>query len=48
LVADEIEIAPSAAAATVPVWNGLAADGAISISSATNKYYRKVKVSNLM
>ena len=25
-----------------------AADGAISISSATNKYYRKVKVSNLM
>ena len=23
-------------------------DGAISISSATNKYYRKVKVSNLM
>ena len=24
------------------------ADGAISISSATNKYYRKVKVSNLM
>jgi len=25
LVADEIEIAPSAAAATVPVWNGFAA-----------------------
>ena len=25
-----------------------AADGALSISSATNKYYRKVKVSNLM
>jgi hypothetical protein len=24
------------------------ADGAISISSATNKYYRKVKVANLM
>ena len=24
------------------------ADGAISISSATNKYYRKVKVTNLM
>jgi len=23
-------------------------DGAISISSATNRYYRKVKVSNLM
>ena len=23
-------------------------DGAINISSATNKYYRKVKVSNLM
>ena len=36
--------------ATNPFHTGTVAgaDGAISISSATNRYYRKVKVSNLM